>query len=146
MNTDTLLQRKYHHFHHYVGSCIFHVVFCTKYRRKVLNDTYAEMLKQIVYDKQEQYGYRVLAVEVMPDHVHLLLDVLDLMNGVHRVVSKIKGILGHELRQQFPKLKSKLPTLWTRSKFIASVGTVNLEAVKAYIDNQKSAAGKTVKR
>ena len=76
-------------------------------------------------------------MEVMPDHVHLLLDI-DPTVGVNKIVSKIKGFTAHYLTREFPELKRKLPTLWTRSKFIATVGSVSLEVVKQYIEEQKS--------
>ena len=72
----------------------------------------------------------------MPDHVHLLLDVNPQI-GINSVVAKIKGYTAHTLRQEYPSLKSRLPSLWTRSKFISTVGSVTLEVVKKYIDGQK---------
>jgi putative transposase len=75
-------------------------------------------------------------MEVLPDHVHLLLDV-DPRIGVNVAVGKIKGFTSHELREEFPWLKKRLPTLWTRSKFISSVGAVTLAVVKQYIEEQK---------
>jgi putative transposase len=87
-------------------------------------------------EKQKEYGYEVLDMEVMPDHVHLLLDI-DPKKGVVTVVNMIKGYTSHELRKEFPSLKSRLPTLWTHSKFISSVGSVTLDVVKKYIEGQK---------
>jgi len=77
-----------------------------------------------------------MEMEIMPDHVHLLLDI-DPRVGVKQVIAKIKGYTSHELRQEFPWLKKRLPTLWTRSKFISTVGAVTLEVVQQYIVNQK---------
>jgi putative transposase len=77
-----------------------------------------------------------LDIEVMPDHVHVLLDV-DPRIGIASVVAKIKGYTSHELRAQFPWLRRRLPTLWTRSKFISSVGTVALDVVQSYMASQK---------
>ena len=77
-----------------------------------------------------------MEMEVLPDHVHLLLDV-DPRVGMNVVVDKIKGFTSHELRNEFPWLKKRLPTLWTRSKFISSVGAVTLAVVKQYIEEQK---------
>jgi putative transposase len=71
-------------------------------------------------------------MNVMPDHVHLLLDV-DPRMGIASVVAKIKGYTSHELRAQFPWLRRRLPTLWTRSKFISSVGAVTLDVLQDYI-------------
>lgn len=60
------------------------------------------------------------------------------MPCVYAIIGKIKGYTSHRLRTEFPKLKSRLPNLWTRSKFISTVGTVSLEVVKRYIENQKN--------
>jgi putative transposase len=128
--------KPYHTDHSIVYSCQYHVIFCPKYRRPVLVDAVAARLKELVLAKQDEYGYTVLGSDVMPDHVHLLLDV-DPRIGVASVVAKIKGYTSHELRQQFPWLRRRLPTLWTRSKFISSVGAVTLDVVQAYIASQK---------
>jgi len=129
-------EKEYHHTNHLVYSCCYHVVFCPKYRRKVLTTDIAIRLCELVNEKQEEYGYTVLDCEVMPDHVHLLLDVNPKI-GVYHVVRKIKGYTSHVLRDEFPELKRKLPTLWTKSKFISSCGAVTLKVVKEYIENQK---------
>lgn len=128
--------KKYRHDHSIVFSCQYHIIFCAKYRRQVLTDGIDSRFKDIVNSKQTEYGYSVLEMEVMPDHVHLLLDI-DPRVGVLSVVAKIKGFSSHTLRQEFPRLKSRLPTLWTRSKFVSTCGAVSLETVKKYIEEQK---------
>jgi len=128
--------KPYHTDHSIVYRCQYHVIFCPKYRRPVLADAVAARLNELVLVKQDEYGYTVLGMEVLPDHVHLLLDV-DPRIGVASVVAKIKGSTSYELRAQFPWLRRRLPTLWTRSKFISSVGAVTLDLVQAYIANQK---------
>ena len=128
--------KEYHSDHSIVYSCQYHIVFCPKYRRRVLVDGIDIRLKELILEKQIDYAYCVIEMEVLPDHVHLLLDV-DPRVGIDNVVSKIKGFTAHELRQSFPGLKSRLPNLWTRSKFISTVGSVSLEVVKRYIEGQK---------
>jgi len=128
--------KKYHSAKHFVYNCQYHVIFCPKYRRPVLEEDVATALKALILEKQEDYGYEVLAMEVLSDHVHLLLDVNPQL-GIFKVVNKIKGYTSRQLRSEFPKLKSRLPTLWTHSKFISSVGVVTLEAIKKYIEEQK---------
>ena len=128
--------KPYHTDHSIVYSCQYHVIFCPKYRRKVLTGEIVEPMKAMVLAKQQDYGYTVIEMEIMPDQVHLLLDV-DPRVGVNAVVGKIKGYTSHELREKFPWLKKRLPTLWTRSKFISTVGSVTLEAVQSYIAAQK---------
>ncbi len=128
--------KQYHSDGDYVYSCIYHVIFCPKYRRPVLTNGIDERLKQIIIENQNKYGYNVIEQEVMPDHVHLLIDVNPKV-GVYQTISKIKGMTSKTLREEFPELKSKLPCLWTNSKFISSVGSVTLEVVKQYIADQK---------
>lgn len=128
--------KKYHQDHSIVYSCQYHVIFCPKYRRKVLTGNIVNRMKELIREKQAEYGYEVLEMEIMPDHVHLLLDV-DPRLGVVNIVGKIKGFTSHSLRSEFPPLKSRLPSLWTRGKFVSSVGSVSLEVVKRYIESQK---------
>lgn len=120
-----------------VYCCRYHIIFCPKYRRKVLREPIAERFKQIVVSMQEEQNFYVLGMEVMPDHVHMLLDI-DPTIGVNVVIARIKGKTAHILNREFPELTRKLPTLWTRSKFIATVGSVSLEVVKKYIEEQKT--------
>jgi len=126
--------KPYHTDHSIVYSC---VIFCPKYRRKVLNEVLAARLKELIRAKQEDYGYTIIEMEVLPDHVHLLLDV-DPRKGSNGIVGKIKGFTSHELREEYPWLKKRLPTLWTRSKFISTVGAVTLDVVQRYIEQQKN--------
>ncbi len=121
---------------HIVYNCQYHVIFCPKYRRSVLVDGIDIRLKELIINKQEEYKYKVLDMEVMPNHVHLLLDINPKI-GIFTTVNLIKGYTSHELRKEFPSLKKRLPTLWTQSKFISSVGAVTLEVVKKYIEDQK---------
>jgi putative transposase len=129
--------KKYQTYDHMIFSCQYHVIFCPKYRRKVLVNGIDERLKQLLKEKESEYGYSIMEAEIMPDHVHLLLDITPDRN-ITEIVNLIKGYTSHQLREEFPSLKKRLPTLWTRSKFISSVGAVTLEVVKRYIEEQKS--------
>ena len=96
----------------------------------------AERFKEITLSMQEELNFVVMEMEVMPDHVHLFLDV-DPTIGIALVVKRIKGKTSNILNKEFPELGRRLPTLWTRSKFIATVGSVSLNVVKQYIESQK---------
>ena len=120
-----------------VYSCQYHVIFCPKYRRSVLIEQIATRLKELIIEKQKEYGYELIETEIMKDHVHLLISVNPKI-GIYTIVSKIKGYTSKVLRGEFPELKSKLPTLWTHSKFISTVGSVSLKTVKKYIEEQKN--------
>lgn len=117
-------------------SCKYHVVWCPKYRRKVLLEHTAERLKHIMNEVCQQHQAEVLSLEIMPDHVHLLVEV-DPQFGIHRLVRLIKGRSSRLLRQAFPSLKTRLPTLWTNSYFVSTVGGAPLAVIKQYIENQK---------
>lgn len=118
-------------------SCKYHVVFCPKYRRPVLVPPIDERLKELVRQVCDETQSGLIEMEVMPDHVHLLLDC-DPQFGIHRLVRGIKGRSSRVLRQQFQTLRSRLPTLWTNSYFVSSVGGAPLSIIKQYIENQKS--------
>lgn len=120
-----------------VYSCYYHVIFATKYRRAVLDDNIQIRLKELIREKQTEYGYKVIEMETMPDHVHLLLSC-NPKTGIFTCVNLVKGYTSNKLCLEFPTLKTRLPTLWTRSKFISSVGTVSLEVVQKYIEEQKN--------
>ena len=124
--------------HNIVYSCKYHVIFCPKYRRKVLVNGIDTRLKEIIHSVAAEYECEVFQLEIMPDHVHILCEV-DPQFGIHKFVKSIKGRSSRLLRQEFSKLKSRLPTLWTHSYFVASVGGAPLDMIKQYIENQKHA-------
>jgi len=130
------IDKSYNSSSHLVFSCQYHVIFCPKYRRKVLVDKVETRLKELFSDISQEYDFRIIEMEVMPDHVHLLIECNPRF-GIMNCITKLKGITSRKLRAEFPKLKSRIPTLWTRSSFISTVGTVSLDTVKKYIENQK---------
>jgi putative transposase len=119
-----------------VYSCKYHVVWCPKYRRQVLVKPIDVRLKAIIRDIAALRRSEVIELEVMPDHVHLLVEV-DPQYGVHRLIREMKGRSSHDLRKEFPSLATRLPTLWTNSYFVSTVGGSPLAVVKQYIENQK---------
>lgn len=120
-----------------VYSCQYHVIWTTKYRRAVLTEEIQNRLKYLIQEKEGEYLYSILEMDIMSDHVHLLIDINPQL-GIYRIVGKIKSYTTNVLRKEFKELRTKLPTLWTRSKFISTVGSVSLEVVKKYIENQKN--------
>jgi len=95
-----------------------------------------ERLKMILVEVIREHGAWLQALEVMPDHVHLLVEV-DPQYGVHRLVKALKGRSSRVLRQEFPQLRRRLPTLWTNAYFVATTGGAPLAAIKRYVENQK---------
>jgi len=113
------------------------VVWCPKYRRKVLVGNIPVRLKKIIKDVVEEKAAELIELEIMPDHVHLLVEV-DPQYGIHRLVKQMKGRSSRMLRMEFPELKSRIPTLWTNSYFVSTVGGAPLSIIKQYIEDQKS--------
>jgi putative transposase len=122
---------------HVVYSCKYHVVWCPKYRRKVLTGEVAERLQVLIRESAAGQHSEIIELEIMPDHVHLLVEV-DPQYGIHRLIKQIKGISSRVLRHEFPKIKSRLPTLWSNSYFVSTVGGAPLAIIKQYIENQKT--------
>jgi len=118
-------------------SCTYRVVFCPKYRRKMLASPINDRLKAIIREVCGESQAELIEMEVMLDHVHLLVGC-DPRFGINRLVRSIKGRPSGLLRQEFPALKSRLPSLWTNSYFVASVGGAPLSVIKQYIENQKN--------
>ena len=117
-------------------SCKYHVVWCPKYRRKVLVESIAERLKQIISEVCQEHQAEIIQLEVMPDHVHILVEC-DPQFGIHRLVKLLKGRSSRLLRQEFPPLTTRMPTLWTNRYFVSTVGEAPLAVIRHYIENQK---------
>lgn len=132
---------KYKSNNNVVYSCKYHVVWCPKYRRKILVGDIAERLKELITTISAEIHADIIEMEVMPDHVHLLIEV-DPQFGINRAVRHIKGASSHALRIEFPTLKSRLPTLWTNSYFVSTVGGAPLSVIKEYIENQETSQRK----
>lgn len=120
-----------------VFSLKYYLVWCPKYRRKVLTGEIAEELRSLLYQKAQELDVTIEALEIMPDHVHLFIES-DPTEAPQRLANQFKGYTSRLLRQKFPQLRSRLPSLWSRSYYIGSIGHVSEETVKRYIEMQKS--------
>lgn len=120
-----------------VYSTKYHLIFCPKYRRNILSGEVAERLKTIVAETSSELNCEILELEIMPDHVHLLVEIPPPV-GIITYISKVKGRSARLLRQEFPFLKKRLPCLWTSSYFCSTIGGAPLEVVKQYVANQKN--------
>jgi REP-associated tyrosine transposase len=112
-----------------------HVVWCPKYRRPVLDGPVASRLRELIDAKAAEHGWQVVVCEIVPDHVHLFVKTSP-KDSPAFVANQFKGASSRALRQEFPHLRSRLPTLWSRSYFVASAGAVSVAAVRRYIDTQ----------
>lgn len=120
-----------------VFSLKYHLVWCPKYRRKVLTGEVASDLLALLYQKAAELDVKIESVEIMPDHVHLFIES-DPTEAPQRLANQFKGYTSHWLREKYPHLRSRLPSLWSRSYYIGSVGQVSEETVRRYIEAQKN--------
>lgn len=119
-----------------VYTLTYHIVWCPKYRRAVLTGVIAEEVAALIREKAAALGATVHTLEVMPDHVHLFVES-DPTLPVQFLVNQFKGYTSRLLRDRYPALKSRLPSLWSRSYYVGTVGTVSEATVRRYIDAQK---------
>jgi putative transposase len=120
-----------------VYNVAYHLIWCPKYRRKVLVGDVEIRLKELLIEKAIEIGVSIEQFEVMPDHVHLFVKSKPSL-APHYIVQQFKGYSSFKLRSEFPTLKSRLPTLWTRSYYVESIGHISEDTVKKYIANQKN--------
>lgn len=114
----------------------YHIIWCPKYRRKVLVGEVETRLKELLPELAEESGCTIDTMEVMPDHIHIFLKGNPTI-PIHLIVKNLKGKSSSILRQEFPYLKKRLPCLWTRSYYCETIGCINEETIKKYIENQK---------
>ena len=114
----------------------YHLIWCPKYRRKVLVPPIDAELKVLLLKKATEIKIEIEKMEVLPDHIHLFVKG-DPTSAPHWIVQQLKGYTSKMLRDKYPQLKSKLPTLWTRSYYCESVGHISEATIKRYIEEQK---------
>ena len=119
-----------------VFSLKYHLVFCPKYRKAVLRGNVETRLKALLTEKAHALHITVHTMEVLPDHVHLFVES-DPGMAPAKIAAQLKGYTSRVLRQEFQHLRSQLPSLWSRSYYIGSVGHVSDATVRRYIANQK---------
>lgn len=127
---------EYRHESNAVSLLNYHFVFIPKRRKKVLVGEIAEKLQEIIFEVCVENRWRIIALEIMPDHVHLFVNAKP-SDDPSKIIRLIKGRASSILRKQFPELL-KIPTLWTPSYFVSTAGNVCTETVKRYIEQQKA--------
>lgn len=117
----------------------YHIVWSTKYRRKVLVGAVETSLKKLLFQVAEEKGFLIKTMEVMPDHVHVFVSAHPKYAPGY-LYKVLKGITGRLLFIRHPELKNKLwnGKLWNPSTFTETVGHISEETVQRYIEEQKS--------
>lgn len=119
-----------------IHNVTYHLIWCPKYRRKVLVEKVEKRLMQLLKQKAKENDWVIDTMEIMPDQVHIFVKANPVASP-HWIVQQFKGYTSNILRKEFPELKSKLPTLWTRSYYCESVGHISEDTIKKYIEDQK---------
>ena len=118
--------------------CGYHIVWCTQYRAAVIDEAVGERLKEIVSEVLTEKGAWLVEVKVAANHVYLVVEVAPQL-GVHRLVKAMKAASSRALRQEFPSLRSRLPSLWTNSYHVSTVGSPASAAMVAqYVSAQRT--------
>ncbi len=120
-----------------VYNVAYHLVWCPKYRRKVLRGPVEERLRELLLEKAADLGVIIETIEIMPDHLHLFVKANPTLPP-QQIVGQLKGYTSRRLREEFPRLKSRLPTLWTRSYYCETVGHISEDTIRQYIEDQKN--------
>ena len=114
----------------------YHFVWCPKYRRAVLTGDVSDRLVALIQEIVPDLGGEVIELVVRPDHVHLFGHFPPTL-APYQIAHRLKGATSHALREEFPALRSRLPSLWTRSYYVGTTGNVSSETVRKYIEAQK---------
>ena len=114
----------------------YHLVWCPKYRRPVLAGAVGQRLAELIPQITDELGGSVLELVVMPDHVHLFASFPPTI-AIVQIMFRLKGSTAYQLRKEFPELKSRLPSLWTRSYYVGTAGAVSAQTIQHYIEAQR---------
>ncbi len=114
----------------------YHLVWCPKYRRPVLDGAVGTRLAKLLPEYVQELGGEVLDLVVMPDHVHLFASFPPTL-AISQIMYRLKGATSHQLRKEFPHLRSRLPSLWTRAYYVGTAGHVSASTIQRYIEAQK---------
>lgn len=126
---------------HHITSVVnisYHIIWCPKYRRKVLVGDVEQRLKEILPKIALDMECSIETMEVMPDHIHIFLRGTPTL-PVHLIVKNLKATSARMLRSEFPHLKRKMNSMWTRSYYCETIGSISEQTIQKYIENQKNA-------
>ncbi len=131
---------------HCIYNINYHIVFCPKFRHKIIKGMVEDIVKQLIQEICNNYGYTLIQMESMPDHLHIFLSAPPTAAPAE-IVTKLKSITANRIFTVFPNLKKRYfwgSGLWSRGYCIGTAGNVSAETIRKYIEAQKS-PGKEVK-
>lgn len=128
---------RYRHIRGSVSTLTYHFVWCPKYRRKILTGVIAERLSILIHERAAALYLEGIALELMPDHVHLFVKAPPTLAPQH-IANQLKGYTARVLRDEFPQLRSRLPSPASCSYYVGSAGAVSADTIQRYIEQQKA--------
>jgi putative transposase len=114
----------------------YHIIWCAKYRRKVLVNGIAMRLQALLAEKAAALEVQIATMEILPDRVYLFVTTPPTLSP-HFIVQQFKGDTSRRLRDEFPALRSRLPTLWNRAYYCESYGQLTHAAVEQFLEAQR---------
>lgn len=114
----------------------YHIIWCPKYRRKILTGEIESRLRELLLFKSTENGWVIENMEIMPDHIHIFIKATP-SDSISHIVSQLKGYTSFILRNEFETIRKRLPSLWTRSFYVETIGYISESVIKKYIDDQK---------
>lgn len=129
--------KKWTHSNKAIFNIGYHLIWCTKYRRPMLKLEIKKRLRFLLLEKAKEIGVNIADLEIMPEHVHMFVKCSP-VDPPHFIVQQFKGYTSHTMRKEFSELRTRVPTLWTRSYYYESVGHISENTVKKYIEDQKN--------
>lgn len=118
-----------------VSQINYHFIWTPRRRKRILTGSVKSRLETLIHDKARELDCEVIRLAVEPDHVHLFINCPPNI-APDQVMHRLKGYTAHEIRKEFPELKRKLPSLWTRSYYVSTAGDISSEIIKKYIEAQ----------
>jgi len=115
----------------------YHIIWCVKYRRKILTDYVDIRLKQLIKEKADELNLIIEQMETDKDHIHLFIKASP-TQAIHWIVQQLKGYTSRILRKELSIVRTRIPSLWTRSYYVETIGHISEETIKKYIENQKN--------
>ncbi len=131
------MAQKYRHDNTSVSLINYHFVWIVRRRKKILKGDLDNRLKELIRQAVTEIDCQLIALETDLDHVHLFLNAHPRL-APYQIMHKVKGLSSNVLRKEQPWLKQKLPSLWTRSYFVSTMGNVSGDTIKRYVEEQKT--------
>ena len=125
----------YQHDEHRIHLIVYHLVWTTKRRKRVLSAAIGADCRRMIEDKCSARQWAILELAIQPDHIHLFVRATPAASASD-VVRECKGVTSHDLRLRYPELL-RLPSLWTRSFFASTAGNVSSETIARYVAAQR---------